>query len=127
MSTLDSDYDAALTKYYHNNEKFCVRVIKKPNVREDIHKCWHCNQAFEEIIPHNIVLWYRGAWEYPIEDDNPVLGKRISSLYILTIIITSKDCVFVQDIHISCPIWCSFKMTIVQRALLASELKYTFN
>ena len=60
MSTLDSDYDAALTKYYHNNEKYCVRVIKKPTVRKDIHKCCHCNQAFEEIIPHNIAFGIEG-------------------------------------------------------------------
>ena len=130
MSTRDSDYDAVFTKYYHNNEKF--RVIKKQTVRKDRYKCWHCNQAFEEIIPgppHNIVLWHRGAWEYPIDRDNPGPGKRISSSYTDYYYHIKRSCIRARYLYFlphMVLIQDDVVLNIAQRALLASELKYTF-
>lgn len=84
LSTADDDYVATFSKCYHNNEPFTV--INKDKVRKNRYKCWHCNIAFEQVIPgppDNIVIWHRGAWEYTVTNDrnDQLPHRRISSAY----------------------------------------------
>lgn len=81
VSISDNDYNASFTKCYHNNNDFVI--IKKAKVRKDrYNKSFHCNLPFEHVIPgppNNIVIWHRGAWEYPTDKQDPSSVIKVSA------------------------------------------------